>query len=70
MQANATNLAELRPNFASLESNQGNPGLLKVIDPRPQGNGRWVGGPGVILSQCILGLPQLLIHLRQIDIKI
>ena len=56
MQADTINIAELRSNFAPLESDQGNPGLLKVVNLCPQSDGCRVGGPGIVLGQCVLGL--------------
>lgn len=62
MQAKTINTAELKSNFTPLVSDQGNPGLLKVVDLCPQRNSRQVSGPRVALSQYILDLPRLRIH--------
>jgi len=44
------NTTKLRSMFTPLESNQRNPGLLKVVDLRPQSDGHRVSGPHVILG--------------------
>ena len=58
------------PNSTPPESDQGNSRLLKVVDLRPESDGRGIGGPGVVLSQRVLGLPQLRIHHRQVHIQV
>ena len=58
----AINAVKERSKSISLESDQGNSNLLKVVDLRPEIIGSRVGRPQIILLQRILGLLQLQIH--------
>ena len=53
------NMVRKKSALTPLESDEGDPRLLKVIDLRPESDSSRVRRPRIVLRQRVLGLPQL-----------